>query len=288
MTSSWEIELDGDLGSTSFSQGSSYVGLSESDTHGDAELFVRRFLRPVVDDDAPRTLQPFLQRASTIFADVTAGGFTTTEAGVNGSRVDWNVGAGLGADVYVTKYFALTAALSFDFDELQDSIGASFATIDKTNSLSPGGGVGFRIGDARIDLSYVGLVQTSSGPTAGNWGTIALSGQAVLARNLLLQLTLSAFHAGAGVSGSAEYFFTKDLGVFLGGLGLVGEHYEDGTEHDDYGLNAGVGFWPVSRLRLVAEYELTGRTDAYPGLPSIDNLHELDNTAHVSALVRLP
>ncbi|HEY4120503.1 MAG TPA: hypothetical protein VGM56_21710 [Byssovorax sp.] len=292
--SSWDVALDGSVGSTSFSQAGSYLGVSETSTHGQGVLEVTRFVAPVVDDDAPRTLQPFLQRASTVSVSVNAGGFFTRLPGNEGAETDVNVAASAFADVYVTRFLALTAGFSYRYDDVQLPLGDTIL-VGETHVVSPSAGVGVRIGDARIDLSYAASIFASGGGSGdGDWGTIALGAEVALRRKLYLHAVASAFHAGAGVYAGAEYFLTKDLSGFVDGLGSTGAYTSDLSRLAEYGFDVGVAFWPMPRLRLVAEYALTGNRvqslieggpgSTYP-TPPVDGL---DNTAFVGALARLP
>jgi hypothetical protein len=246
----------------------------ETSLVGDAGLSLTRFLAPIVDDDAPHSLQAYLQRASAVSMSFDAGGFAGSIGFGNRKRNqeqrdDVDFGPTVGADVYLTPAFAVTAGFGYRYDVLNDTApfeGRPATFTSKTHELSPSGGVALRLDDTRIDLDYAVRVNVAPGsflvsgaPSLDpKWGTIALSIETVLNRRTDLDLTGEVFDGGAGCSASAEEYFTKTFGLFVGGFAYFGRRYNDGVSHNDYGGDVGLSWWAGPRLRLLFEYELAG------------------------------
>ena len=125
-----------------------YRGGGELDGTGEAlTLELARYLAPLRDDGASRTLQPFLQRMNTFSVDVAARHFSTS--GPIMDRTDWNGGLGAGVDFYARPWLNVAAGLSYSYDVLHD-VGVN----QKTHTFSGNGGAGLRIGDTLIRVSY--------------------------------------------------------------------------------------------------------------------------------------
>src|SRR5262249_39120293 len=97
----WELgaSLSGSIFTVSYD---GYPDVHGNDASGGVSL--THYLTPVVDDGAPRSLQPFLQRVSTISASIGGGGFVTRNPDGGQDRTDSHFGASAGFDVYVTRF----------------------------------------------------------------------------------------------------------------------------------------------------------------------------------------
>jgi hypothetical protein len=248
-------------------------------------LEVIRYLAPLVDDGSPRSLEPFLQRASTISASLGGGGFATENPYGSRDRTSANLGARAGMNVYLARYLALTAAFGYGYSVLHDVI-----SNHERHGFSGSAGLGLRVGDARLDASYTFAASNVDGTFAPlQWGSVQLSAYVVLARFF----TLSPWgrvmpHGGEGGLDLGLYA-TRDLGFFLGGFGGRSAFSSSDVLFNRYGGSAGLSYWAVSRARLAAYYRPT-YTDVSPQV--VDGLmygyRQLDHSISLEVAVRLP
>ncbi|HVY48064.1 MAG TPA: hypothetical protein VHB21_19385 [Minicystis sp.] len=244
-----------------------------------------------MDDDAPRTLQPFLQRASSVRASFAGGTLRTVGPALgHGAFTDANLDGGAAFDLYVLRWLVLGASFDYQYDvtTLRER---GVHDAQTTNTLAPAGSVGVRFGDTRIDVIYRYRAPLVHGSVQfPQWGVLTAQVESVLAkRRLGLFVTASAFDSGAGLTADIEGFFTKDLSLYAGGYGSADAHDDAGTPHDDYGGRAGVAVWVAPRLRLVAEYEISGADVTPAPVGGADFAYtELRNAVSVSVLARLP
>jgi hypothetical protein len=252
------------------------------------------FLRPVVDDDAPRSLQVYLQRTSTITAGFSFAGSVTTfsGAGPGNPKVTFlEPSPSVDADVYIVPAFAITARFAYAYDILNFS-GFGFPGSEQDHRLIPEAGVALRLGDTRLDLSFTFEGDLSSGRGLNTlppprWGTIEVDLQTVLNRRLLIKFGSQVFDAGAGSSAMSEYFLNKDFGIFVGGFGYVGRsYYNEDLHHNDYGAFAGVGWWLAPRLLVALQYELAGTT--VPRQAATAGTSQVTNEIDARLVLRLP
>jgi hypothetical protein len=299
--SDWDFlfSLQGNVAKFSFAT----INAAEASASGDAAATLTRFLSPVVDDDAPRTLQPFLQRTSTVFASFDFGG-TSASAEASPNRgtpatnriklIEPHGGPAIGADVYVIPEFALTGGLAYDYDPITEAAagqGGQFETTVHIHRVTPHAGVAARFGDTRIDLSYaLELDAVANGDSPGQlWGTISLDAITVIAKEVELRLGGQVFDAGAGASTQIDVFPTKDVDLFGGFFGYAGRKFIDNhVSHNDYGGFVGMGYWLVPRARLVAQYQLAGTTIPGDQPQSNGGYSEIQNELTLSLLARLP
>src|SRR5579884_2700108 len=75
--------------------------------------------RPVIDDDAPLSLQPFLQRASVVTLALAGSGFSLTSPGFDRTGSSGLVSADVAG--YVTRRLYLGADVGLEFDRAQDT-----------------------------------------------------------------------------------------------------------------------------------------------------------------------
>ena len=232
---------------------------SSSGNSASGNLELTRFLPRILDDGTPRSLQPFLQRASALYAEIGGGGFVTRTPGLQ-DRTDSNLGLSLGMDVYVTRFLALTAGVGYGYDVLHD------AGVDQTsNGFSAHGGLGIRVGDVRFDASYAFSASESGGTFAPlRWGTFEVSGFIVIARSFVLLPRGFGLQGGGGGGLDLAYYPTRDFGFRLGAFGERGELYSTPSLVDNrYGGDALVSYWVSRNVYLALIYNLT--IDAIPG-----------------------
>jgi hypothetical protein len=225
-------------------------------SHGAGTLTARRFIAPIVDDDATRSLQPFLQRASIVSVEASLGGFSESIS-VPPDATGRTIAVAAGADVYATRWLAFTASVGYA-STVDDFDGGLRETFD---TLPVEGGFALRFGDARFDLSWQPTFLLSPQPPTGGYGDIHLAADLVFERAVEVTLDGSIFHGGAAVNGEVAWYVTKGVGVFVGGLGSSGHYPQASLQEDKYEARAGATVWPIARVRLLAELDVTGRAD---------------------------
>lgn len=241
--------------------------------------------RPVVDDGtSPRSLLPFLQRASRVTVGVGGYGWVTRPpAGYTGAdRTSQGLTVGPSVDVYVARFLALTAGLSYGYDVLHDT-GQSA----RTHSFGARGGLGLRVGDTRVDLTYTFSTASTEGSFAPlEWGSLGLSAYTVFSRAFSLRLDGNVGARGGGGGAGLGLYLGRDLGLFLDGSGAHGT-YRNGPSYDTYGGTAGFSYWvaPVVRMALYYRLQLTHLPQQSIGT-TVYGYDQTENGLTVAALAR--
>jgi hypothetical protein len=164
--------------------------------------------RALVDDDAPLTLQPFLQRLTSVGFDASVGGSQNYGTGVVGSTFI-EATASAFADVYVTRHLILDA--TFGFERLASS------SVVINGVTAPGGsiyqlpitaGIGGRFADTRIDLAWT---VTPTDPVVGSWTVPYWYGvdarvASVLLRHVEAQVDLRMINGGVAADAFAGIY----------------------------------------------------------------------------------
>jgi hypothetical protein len=226
---------------------------------GSGTLELDRYLAPVVDDDMPRSLQPFLQRASVVYVDFTGGGFATHEPRMSVSdtastRSGENFGGGAGCNVYVNRWIALTGALGYGYDVSKDPR----HDIDQhTHAFLASVGIGVRYEDTRLDLRYTYQAFDADGTWEPiRWGTLVGNLFTVPDRHVSVQIWGAAIQHGGQGGFQLGVYPTQNVNLFLGGYAEHGELFSDNDVIvNQYDLNAGLSYWFTPRLRLGAYYD---------------------------------
>ena len=235
-------------------------GVDQSGARGLGTLQLTRYFAPLVDDDAPWSLQPFLQRASVVYGSVSGGGFATRiptpgSAFTSTTRTDANVGARFGVDAYVTPAFALTGALGYGYDVLHDG---SSRVNQHAHGFSASGGFGLRYLDVRFDVAYSFSASDADGSWSPlRWGTVLGSAYIVIDRRAYVNLWGRVLQSGGGGGVDLGLYPTQQLGLFASGYGERGELYSDPPVFNRAFADAGLSYWFTSRVRLAAYYEFT-------------------------------
>jgi hypothetical protein len=280
-TSSWEISAA--LAGTIYSihDTTSFAGSDLGGNRARGSLGAVSYLTPVVDDDSPRSLQPFLQRVSTVSASLGGGGFVTRApfGSDNGDR--W-VDASAGVDVYVSRYVALAASFAYEYD-------SAYPSGDTIHALSPTAGVGLRFGDVRIDASYSFIATSINGRFSPvEWGSAGLGVYAVIARTVVLN-PYGRILGGGGTGGASIGFYPqRDLGFWVTGYGGRSERYAQRLLATSYGGSGQIAYWFTPSFKLVATYyaDVIDVPDQFTSTGSI-GYHELQHTLSLEAAVRL-
>jgi hypothetical protein len=286
--SSWELEahLFGSLyGIHPTVPGASFPIPDVNGNRASGSLELTRFLTPVADDDAPRSLQPFLQRTSEISGTFGGSGFVTRNPDGGTDRTDSHLTLGLGANLYLTPYVALTAAASYDYDVLHD-IGVD----QTTHAFAASTGLGFRFHDVRFDLVAGFIANDVNGSFAPiRLGVAQVSMYAVLARCFSVNLWAGAIQSGGVGGADLVYYPTQNLGFYLSGYGERGELYYDPTLLNRFGGDVGLSYWVTPRMRLAMFYDLTDNDMPVQGVGSqVFGSVEIEHALSVYGSLRLP
>lgn len=241
-------------------------------------LGVRGFFAPIIDDGAPRSLQPFLQRASSVYVGLSAGGFATSRGNATRSNRYFSVAPSV--DFYVTRWLALSAGADYSYSVLSDD------GVSKTHSIGASAGLGVRGGNARVDLRYAFRANNTDGTfTDPRWGTLTLSVFAVFFRSFRVSVYGQLLDAGAIGGVDLGYYATPDLGFFLGGFGGRGHLYSDNSMVDRAGGSAGLSYWFAPSFRLGPTYGITYNKVRFSAGSGYE---ELDHALTIDGVLRLP
>jgi hypothetical protein len=238
----------------------------------------------VIDDEHPLSLQPFLQRASTL----------TFEAGAahRSNLVLDDVGTLSGRlNLYLTPLFALTAEAN---GALFSSSGIGGHELNPSGSL----GAGLRLLDElRIDLAYelapsvMGLVgQAQDTVFFHGFGTLSASLFWVLGERASIDLGGRALDRGAGLSGGVSVYFGKMIVGHAGGDYVHGAIYVDsGLVVSRFSANAELTAWFTPTLGAAIRYQPTWTTDIFVGnrgFPPPQSATQLEHFVNGSVWVR--
>src|SRR5262249_22726850 len=127
---------------------------------GSGALCVSYFLKTVTDDSTPRSLQPFLQRASTLTVSAYVAGYDTAPMPDGQNYHERQGGISIGLDMYVRRYLAVWGDVRMDAVTLTSITAwrqsASSATSVEWSAFAVplSAGVGLHLRDTRIDVAY--------------------------------------------------------------------------------------------------------------------------------------
>jgi hypothetical protein len=197
----------------------------------DVTVSVAAFVRqPLVDDDAPLSLQPFLQRASVVYLSTT-GGATTPYQTEPYPFASHREGASAGFNLYLARSFALTASFGVlaEDDHPPSNGGTTPGLLSNWLVLPVSLGFGVRWEDVRFDLSYH-VVPTHDGDDYPRWvppyfGNLSVSGYLVTKQRVSFAVEVDAIRSGAVASGELHFYFNRRLSLFVGAWGGRGVLY---------------------------------------------------------------
>jgi hypothetical protein len=226
--------------------------------------------RPVVDDDAPRSLQPFLQRAGRVWMGAAGGGFHWD---YDGYGIVHRVRSGAGAagfDVYAHPFVALTG--SFTVSGSHSDADVLFPAMDLLG-LQGTIGLGIRWQDVRFDLEYR-LSESRAGTqwSTPHYGNVSLSAFIAVQRHLTISLMVETVYRGAQTWAAVTKYLGKDLSLFLGiGGGQSGAGFSKprNSAHGEVGFTG----WRSRHFAVTVSYSLAWTAD-----------HQHDDLSHVLAL----
>jgi len=262
---------------------------------GDATVGITLYpSRPLQDDGAPLTLQPFLQRLSTVSVTIGAGG--------NGSSDSNRYGLGtVAADIYLRPWFILGASLAFRLDGdstvteiygtnplnpfMQIPLGSVLVT-SAVSQVVPRLDLGLRFGDVRIDLAYAPDLEWMGPSMVGTkLLRVYLDLRAVFARRYDLALGARALDGGGGGRVYLAGYVTDRLGLFASVDAQHGAIYNNTSANfDAASANAGVSYWFTRRVGGSASYQLNWSHQA--GAP--DGAFTLEHLGVLGLSLRIP
>jgi hypothetical protein len=244
---SWLLfgDIDGSISTVQYRTGASGDGRG-----GGGTLGLTRYLRAVVDDDQPRSLQAFLQRVSTVEVTLSGGGVSTGFSGRTENSTSLDFGPNASAELYLTRFFLIDASFGYDYS-VQHGAGVD----DKTNSFNGSLGVGARIGDARIVASYSFFEDDIDGTFAKpSWGSVNLDAFIVIASRVSIAADVFAQGDGGGGGFTVAYYATRNFDVFAGASGQTGGHDIGYVTYNRLGASVGINGWVSPTARFGASY----------------------------------
>jgi hypothetical protein len=184
----------------------------------------------------------------------------------------------------VARHVAITSSLGYGYDVLNDT-----NAHQKSNAFSASGGLGFRGGDTRFDVSYTFGANDVDGTFAPlRWGSVTASLYTVVGRRFTIRPYGRAFQGGGEGGLDLGFYATRELGLFLGGFGERGEIYSSAEVANRFGGQVGLSYWVAPSFRLSAYYNLS-----FVDLPNqvtdqvVYGYHELDHTLSLGGSLRL-
>lgn len=227
-------------------------------TGGQGGIGLTLFATRVVDDDAPPSLQPYLQRVSQLHVDGGASGYSASPA--TGGQLLPATGYGGYVDVngtaYLDRFFFASLGAGVRYRSDTRGSGLYFASTTDSISIPIGISAGPRFGDLRLGLGW-SVVPTRVGDDIFRvpfWGNVSLEAYDVVRRRLVLRVEVDVYDGGAGAVGSAAVFLARrfELGAFVRGSQ---EHVYNTTLTDGH-AGAGLDFeaWTGPRLALELDY----------------------------------
>ena len=229
--------------------------------------FVHHRLR---DDDAPLSLQPYLQRAGAFGGSFSFSGFSTESPNYQEPYHGTTSGGMLSADAYPGEIFALWASASF----FRSQAGGGYFGNPGTEWLLPRAeiGPGVRIDDTRVTVGYTYAPTITDGSYDGRGlGQLYLRITTVIARRLYLSALGELILSG----GRARL----ELGVFPSrvlGLGAAVEYSEGAIYFDSRDVyrqwqpSASLSWWITRWLDLGLEYRFLHTEEVHGRGTSVD------------------
>lgn len=224
-------------------------------------------LAPILDDDSPPELQPFLQRVSSV--ELRAAGAYDRIRNVT-TIVGTDAAATLAADFVIARYLVLGARAGWDDrrTEAVDLPPATGLSLEERHPLSFGLSVGARVGAVRFDLNW-----DTWGRRPGDYSEgkhlVSVRARGVADRRFDVTVELH--------SSSGGLFERGSFGAVLGGawyptrpVGLGVEVFAEsasvwsGSENVTRAIGGALraSWWPTARVGLSLGYAATTETDA--------------------------
>lgn len=223
-----------------------------STTSAEGTASARFFFSPVHDEDAPRSVSPYLQRASSVQVHGAFGGaWSRFEGAFSPPRNTWSYGSfGADADVYVTPKLVLFGGMEYE-------------RVGSTSLFAPREfgaaalGAGLRIGENRLNVGYTHAIAVLGGtvqPT--RFGALTLSDYALLARRVALSAHAHLLEGGASAGGGLTFYVTDDIGLSASGFGgrAIFSPVTPNETYTQIGWRGSVSLWMGRAVRLEPGY----------------------------------
>lgn len=229
------------------------------------------YFHPLVDDDAPLSLQPFLQRSSTAQVAFELGGFTTSISGFD-LKTDRTFASSASVDAYLGRNVILAAGFGLAQHQVAVSEPVSSLTTRTTYTLLDlGVGVGLRFGDLRVDLSYRFQPLSQDGQWAYTWGRVFATARWVVMRRVSFTVGAHTIQGGGGGSLGVSVYPKRILALSLAGAYERGRVFLDSSDtHDRGSVSIGLTWWLAPRVALslglqsiITSGDERGRTTTY-------------------------
>ncbi|HXU70473.1 MAG TPA: hypothetical protein VN947_14145 [Polyangia bacterium] len=242
----------------------------------------------VFDDDAPPSLQPYLQRVSELHVDGGASGYSASPS--TGGQLLPGTGYGghvdLDGTAYLDRFFFASLGAGVRYRSDTRGSGLYFATTTETIAVPVGIAAGPRFGDLRLALGW-GVTPTRVGDDVFRvpfWGNVDVEAYGVVRRRLVLRARVDVYDGGAGAIGNVAVYLARrfELGAFVRGSQ---EHIYQTTLTDAH-AGAGLDFeaWtgPRFAIELSDSFDWNRYTDKDSGAVT-----ETDYTNVISLSFRL-
>lgn len=178
------------------------------------------YFRPLVEDDSPRLLQPFLQRAST-FSLYAGGKSTRSTYYVNGRESGHDQVsrgfAGVDLAVYAARSFRVSGSLGFSVAGGSFGSGLGTSSSPAFFAIPVDVGLGTRLGDTLIEVTY-GLQAMNDAKGHWDipfWGGAGVSLRSVILRRHDLSLGVRGLSEGAAMGVRFASYPTQAFGGWI-------------------------------------------------------------------------
>jgi hypothetical protein len=259
------VEIDASLGgAVNRTPPIEETGARWSSLAGSAEMGVTVFLgRQVTDDEGPLSLQPFLQRLSSLHLSASRRGFTG-DWSMDGRTTEHRTGTGrtFGASIdgYAGGYIYVEASFAADSDSWHGEYPTqplAFPTWHGSDSLPMQASFGLRLADVQLVAGWA--VTPTRGDTGGfavdDWRQLYANLRAVVDRRFDLTAQVMAVRGGISLYADGEIFLARNLGVWLRAFG--GHTTKDAGSSHWVGGGAGAAWWVSSRVKVGLDYGLS-------------------------------
>jgi len=250
-------------------EGGGWARVGRTSRNGTGRLSMTWYSERLFDDGSPLSLQPFLQKVSAFGAELSGGGFSTSDPGWPSSYTgDW-FAAAASVDHYLDRTFAIAAAASVERSETSGPVAAAFNPTYVLPRISAGPGL--RFGDTRFDVGYryAPVIRDGEWDSRG-WGRVYAGVDSVIARTLLLSLDASTLPSGARAAAGFNFYYTPrfQLGAsFSFERGQI--YFDEERVYTRLSPQADTSWWFTPRLRALASYRFL-HTTSDAGTVAID------------------
>jgi hypothetical protein len=238
---------------------------------GRGGLGVTVYLRRLTDDDAPPSLQAYLQRTPMLHVDGGGGSWQESWSGPTAPRMSATQGwAGLDLSGYARWLYG-AVHVGLDYSNLQATSFApgvgTFESTDTSIAVPVDATVGVRWRDWRVTVGWgVTPTRDDSGGVQGDfkvpfWGAAHASVATVVRRRLWLEAGVLALEQGAGAFGDATIYLKRRFGINALLKGGHQAHTDDTsfatttTTLDYVGFGLGAVVWASSNVFADLRYD---------------------------------